>query len=104
LSITLGIALITLGSSYFQQTRFTAQTKLCESYPTYSNPYRQASCFLTSNRNSFSLFDQKNCVNTDPEKFNILLIGDSHTDHWFSALNENLQENQTLLVITASDC
>jgi hypothetical protein len=104
LSVTLGIALTTLGSSYFQKTRFTAQTKLYESYLTYSNPYRQASCFLTSNRNNFRLFDQKNCINTEPEKFNILLIGDSHANHWFSALKENLQENQTLSVATASGC
>ncbi|AGH46307.1 hypothetical protein C427_4202 [Paraglaciecola psychrophila 170] len=38
------------------------------------------------------------------KKFNILLIGGSNAEQWFSVLHQNLQKNQTLSLATSSGC
>jgi peptidoglycan/LPS O-acetylase OafA/YrhL len=104
LAITVGITLTVYGSSYIQHTQVTEQAKFYESYLIYENPMRQTSCFLTSKNNNFKFFDQKKCINIDTQKYNILLMGDSHAEQWLSALQESLKRNQTLSVVTASGC
>ncbi|MEP1446575.1 MAG: acyltransferase family protein [Paraglaciecola sp.] len=104
MTVTLGLAFTVVGSSYFQRTHFTQQTIQYESYLAYKNPERQTDCFLTSLRNNFDLFNKEKCITAKPGKFNILLLGDSHAEHWFTAIKQNLQENQTLSMVTASGC
>lgn len=88
-----------------QERGFTAQQLHYESYIGYRNQLSRAKyCFPTSKRNSFSYYIKEKCISTDEEKFNILLIGDSHAEHWYSALKSNLKENQTLSQATASGC
>ena len=92
------------GSAYLQRGGFTQQTQLYDSYLGYRNPNTPDGCFLHSKRNDFELFDQQECIRAEPQMFNILLIGDSHAEHWASALKANLRENQTLSYATASGC
>lgn len=65
--------------------------------------FRTGSCFLTSEYDALSFFDQELCVQTDPEKFNVLLIGDSHAAQFVEALNE-VYPSIELSQITASGC
>jgi hypothetical protein len=55
-------------------------------------------------KNDFHLYDQRKCIDAAPKKFNILLIGGSNAEQWFSVLHQNLQKNQTLSLATSSGC
>ena len=101
---TLGIVLAVSSSGYLQSARFTDQARSYDAYLSYSNPHSSQGCFLTSKLNDFSLFDQAECINAERGKFNILLLGDSHAEHWASAIKASLQEDQTLSYATASGC
>lgn len=104
LALTLSLSLIINSSTMLQSQRYTQETIEYESYLSYINPYRKDECFLTSGRNQFTSFNQNECINFDPQKYNILLLGDSHAEQWFSALKLTLQSGQTLSLVTASGC
>ncbi|TIM24482.1 MAG: acyltransferase [Mesorhizobium sp.] len=57
-------------------------------YPLTS--WRPEKCFLTSKTRSIAQFDEGSCVVTSPDKLNVLLLGDSHAAHFFTALKEML--------------
>lgn len=64
---------------------------------------RPGTCFLTSNSNSFSYYRQDLCLRVDPERKNILLIGDSHAAQYFQAIKTQ-NPNANVMQATASGC
>jgi peptidoglycan/LPS O-acetylase OafA/YrhL len=64
--------------------------------------YRTGACFIDS-RHSYSEFDADRCLRRDPSEEAILLIGDSHAAHLWSALASELPQT-SVLQATASGC
>jgi len=65
---------------------------------------RAGECFLTSKYNDVKFYEKEKCVTYEKGKKNYLLIGDSHAAHYYRALNEMLDENETLTQVTSSGC
>lgn len=61
-------------------------------------------CLLGPLNDGVQYFDKDKCITHTPTKFNILLIGDSHSAQWNSALQENINSKQTVSQVTASGC
>ncbi|EPU6891186.1 acyltransferase family protein [Raoultella ornithinolytica] len=62
-------------------------------------------CFLTSEYNSASQFDEDKCLvnNGDKNKPRLLLIGDSHAAEYYAAAKE-LYKNYLVMQVTSSGC
>tara|TARA_R110001583_G_scaffold116577_1_gene267356 strand:- start:6184 stop:8061 length:1878 start_codon:yes stop_codon:yes gene_type:complete len=85
--------------------RFNEQQLIYSSYMNYDRiGYRRGSCFLRGTDENLSFYDKEECINFDDNKYNILLIGDSHAAQWNSAITELLLKNQTLTQLTSSGC
>jgi peptidoglycan/LPS O-acetylase OafA/YrhL len=65
---------------------------------------RAGECFLTSKYNDVKFYQKEKCVTYEEGKKNYLLIGDSHAAHYYRALHEMLDENETLTQVTSSGC
>jgi hypothetical protein len=65
-------------------------------------PYRAGTCFLTS-RDRTGDFKPETCLALDPHAKNVLLIGDSHAAHLWSALRDAWPK-VNFLQATASGC
>ncbi len=84
---------------------FTKEQIDYEAYLNYDiSRFRKGKCFLASQSNDFTIYDKNLCINAKKGKYNILLIGDSHAAHWYSALNARLNKNETLTQVNASGC
>src|SRR5262249_21356921 len=64
--------------------------------------YRVGSCFLTS-KNTFTDFSAATCLAQDPQKRNILLIGDSHAAQLWYGLASTFKD-VNFMQATASGC
>jgi peptidoglycan/LPS O-acetylase OafA/YrhL len=64
--------------------------------------YRTGVCFIDSHH-SYAEFDADRCLRRDPGEGTILLIGDSHAAHFWSALTSELPQ-YSVLQATASGC
>lgn len=62
--------------------------------------YNSCNCFLTSN-SEYSVYDQEKCFTIDPNKKNILLLGDSHSAQLSHSFRTRLPENTNLLEVSA---
>lgn len=89
-------------AKYTQYSSVEIEQEKYLSYP--ATEYRDGQCFLSSKSNNFNYYDQKQCITATDEKFNILLIGDSHAAHWYAAMNSYLTGSQSLTQVTASGC
>ncbi len=97
--------LLALFSIPIQNASFPEKTVYLESLAvTQENEFRSGHCFLTSLSNDVTFFDKKQCLANKENAYNILLIGDSHAAHWYSALAADLPSNYTLSQITSSGC
>jgi len=65
---------------------------------------RAGECFLTSKYNDFKFYQKEKCVTYEEGKKNYLLLGDSHAAHYYRAMAEMLEENETLTQVTSSGC
>lgn len=65
-------------------------------------PFREGQCFLTSHSDPAD-FDRAVCLATNPDKQNVLLIGDSHAAHLWTGLRDAWPGVQ-FLQATASGC
>ena len=61
------------------------------------------SCFLTSGKNDINLFDKQACLEIDPKRGNVLLMGDSHSAHFAKSI-KNLYPDKNVLQASASGC
>lgn len=86
--------------------RFNDQQLRYSSYLDYEPGIhtRAGVCFLTSANSSYLEFNEDACVNYNENNKNILLIGDSHASHWYSALNELKKENESISQVNSSGC
>ena len=69
-----------------------------------SNNYREGKCFLTSGFDDIKYFNKNECISHTKGMKNYLLIGDSHAAHFYSALYESKEKNETISQVTASGC
>jgi hypothetical protein len=60
-------------------------------------------CFLTTNRNDMALFRRDVCMRYRPGAFNVLLVGDSHSAQYYSALRAVLP-NANIMQASSSGC
>lgn len=102
---SVAICCIVFASINLNHQRYSDQQLAFETYLSYpAIEFRRGSCFLTSKYNSFSFYKQGECIKAEPNKTNILLIGDSHAAHWYGALDDKLTAQETLTQVTASGC
>lgn len=107
LTISASLALCAIGFSLLgvQKGQFDDKQLKYASYMNYqTDAYRAGECFLTDEYNDFSFFSQSTCVTHELGKKNSILIGDSHSAHWFESMNNNKKENETVTQITSSGC
>lgn len=100
------VAVIGLGSDFITKSLWARSPKaleLAQVQQNSRNHFGQASCFLNSGRNDFSLFDKNLCLHINPNKKNILVMGDSHSAHFMSSLT-TLFPNTNFLQASASGC
>ena len=99
------LAIFILLSIPIQNAPFPKKTMYLEHVSnTPMNNAREGVCFLSSAFNDVTFFDKQQCLTTRDNAYNILLIGDSHAGHWYSALASQLPANYTISQITASGC
>jgi len=70
-----------------------------------TDDFRPGVCFLTKQYPDISFYKKNICLTDKATKENIVLLGDSHAAHWYSAMNSVIDnDTQTLSQITASGC
>ena len=105
LAVSAIVAALVLYLPTQQRTRFDEEQIFYEDFLTHgAMESMRGSCFLTKRFNDFKYFDEAECVRYEADKYNILLLGDSHAAHWQSAMREQAKENVTVTQVTASGC
>ena len=105
--ITLSLAVIItfITVSAVQQTRFKPEVIAYEKVmEEKGSNFREGKCFLTEDISSPSTIIESNCIIQDKDKYNILLLGDSHAAMWYSALEATRAKDITLSQATAAGC
>lgn len=103
LSLAVIITFITI--SDVQQTRFKPEVIAYEKVmEEKGSNFREGKCFLTEDISSPSTIIESNCIVQDKDKYNILLLGDSHAAMWYSALEATRKNEFTLSQATAAGC
>jgi hypothetical protein len=64
---------------------------------------RGGTCFLNSEYSEVSNIDHEKCIKADSDKTNVLLIGDSHSAHYYKAISE-LYPEAVVSQANASGC
>lgn len=71
--------------------------------PAKDAQYRGGVCFITSAEGSFARYDKQACATPDPARPNVLLMGDSHSAHYWKALQDQFP-GVNIMQATASGC
>jgi hypothetical protein len=100
----LAFAALGLVVSHGLPQRFPPDVAAVASYYSFreQKPFREGRCFITS-KDSLSDFDRATCLKIVPDKPNVLLIGDSHAAHLWTALRDTWP-GANVLQATASGC
>lgn len=102
----LGLGLASMSVSFDQGLpwRFPAGIASVARFYGYRDirPYREGQCFITS-QNSPRDYDPAVCLRIDPKRRNVLLLGDSHAAHLWTALRDGWPATN-FLQATASGC
>ena len=71
--------------------RFAVRTERVASYLGYDPtvPYRSDTCFVTRDEQTI---DREACLQVDPKRTNVLLIGDSHAPHLWYGLSQTYKD------------
>ena len=87
------------------KSRFTGSQLGFISYLNYdADPhFRTNSCFLTSESDNIAYFDEADCVNYDPGRRNVMILGDSHAAQYYAGLVSRRPDVQ-FVQVTASGC
>ncbi|MBV7408252.1 acyltransferase family protein [Maritimibacter sp. DP1N21-5] len=80
-----------------------AATADYRSWPDYAAQFRTGSCLIGQADGTFDSFDQEQCIKFDPDRQNVLLIGDSHAAQYWGALKEAMP-GANVMQATASGC
>lgn len=106
LTAALGIG---LDNSTAYEARETDRTKYFHSYLTYNateerkSQFREPECFLSTRNNDFRFYNKSVCLNTDPERTNAIIVGDSHAAQLWQAISEHFP-GVNFMQATASGC
>ncbi|MDP2596923.1 acyltransferase family protein [Alteromonas stellipolaris] len=106
-ALSTAICAVSFAFTQVNNYRFTEQQKSYEQFMLNykADNLRPGSCFLTKQQPDISYYNKDLCLTQSDSKENIVLLGDSHAAHWYSAMNEAIDnETQTLTQITASGC
>lgn len=106
-ALSTAVCAVSFAFTQVNDYRFTAQQKNYEQFMLNykADNFRPGICFLTKQQPDISYYKKDLCLTRSDSKENIVLLGDSHAAHWYSALNEVIDsETQTLTQITASGC
>lgn len=106
-ALSTAVCAVSFAFTQVNDHRFTAQQKNYEQFMLNykADNFRPGICFLTRQQPDISYYKKDLCLTRSDSKENIVLLGDSHAAHWYSALNEVIDsETQTLTQITASGC
>jgi hypothetical protein len=68
----------------------------------FNEQFRHGSCFIQSESEDFSKFKKDECLQSLPDRSNILLLGDSHAAHYAQTFKEMFPAN--LLQATGAGC
>lgn len=98
-----GLAVLIYLQQGFPQRFSTEQVRFASFLNYDSSDYRRQQCFLTNASTSFVEFNTESCLALSDEKPNLLLIGDSHSAHLYSALQQ-LFPQVNVLQVSASGC
>lgn len=90
--------------TYYPSKKLRYQDKANEYLKYDSSKFRAGTCFLTSKYNDVKFYDKEECITHETGKKNYLLFGDSHAAHYYSALAELIEEDETLTQVTSSGC
>jgi len=103
--LLLSIVSVVFISTQGTATRFPPKVLNYQNYLDYDfeSEARDGRCFLSSQFNSIKSFDFEGCIRTEPEQKNILLIGDSHAAHYYSALVSTFH-GSNVSQVNASGC
>lgn len=69
-----------------------------------SSTFREGKCFLSSKFDDVKYFDHDECITFQQGKKNILLMGDSHAGHFYTAIHSLKDKNATISQVTSSGC
>jgi len=72
-------------------------------WPDYAAQFRTGTCLIGQADGSFDAFDRDECTSFDPNRQNVLLIGDSHAAQFWGALREAMP-NANVMQATSSGC
>ncbi|WP_426669021.1 acyltransferase family protein [Mucilaginibacter sp. McL0603] len=108
----LALLLITVSLSHFTTNNylFKSSTSTISSYKEMHKKETNAQfagsgCFLTKEKGDINNFNKSICINFDPNKKNILLLGDSHAAQYSQSFREVLlRKDIHLLQATSSGC
>jgi hypothetical protein len=106
-ALSTAVCAVSFAFTQVNDYRFTAQQKNYEQFMLNykADNFRPGICFLTKKQPDISFYNKDLCLTQSDSKENIVLLGDSHAAHWYSAMNEAIDnETQTLTQITASGC
>lgn len=106
------LLLITASLSHFTTNNhlFKSSTSTISSYKEThkketAEQFAGVGCFLTKEKGDINSFNKSICINFDPSKKNILLLGDSHAAQYSQSLREILLKKDIhLLQATSSGC
>lgn len=106
---TIGISLIftifMISTLDGMKYRFTEKQVYLSDYLKYDKiDYREGTCFFSGKHKDSKAFNKKECIKYNPEKKNILIMGDSHAAMFNTTLQNKLPNNQTISQVTASGC
>lgn len=103
-ALALAVAGLTISLDQGLAGRFPATVAAVARFYDYRNlrPYREGRCFITS-KDSLRDYDPATCLRIDPKRRNVLLLGDSHAAHLWTALRDRWP-GTNFLQATASGC
>ena len=81
--------------------RFSAKERHLVAFQQHVSPPRARSCF-GGFRDEFSAFSTRACLSRDPNRLDVLLVGDSHANHLWHGLSRYSGAN--IMEITANGC
>jgi peptidoglycan/LPS O-acetylase OafA/YrhL len=69
----------------------------------YERQFRKGTCLIGEDDGGFDAYDAAACAQVDPDRLNVLLIGDSHAAQFWGALDEAYPQ-ANVMQATASGC
>lgn len=99
----LGVLNVVSLRAFPENVQRIASTVDYRTWPDYAAQFRTGNCLIGQADGSFDAFDQAECATFDPDRQNVLLIGDSHAAQYWGALQDAMP-NANIMQATSSGC